>query len=193
MSVSLLRSPQLRPRRRWLVVAMAFALAWLAFVTWGFRTSVLGALPQRTFAAGETVTMRLSPGERMGFYVDERGSPGDRCQAHDQAGRPVPVRTEPGQITLTINNVTWHVLSHLDVPAEGTYQLTCLKNDSTVDARYAVGTPPQARDLVTAAVGGLTCFAAAAATTVVVLVRRNAHRRQLTRTTAPPASGTPPN
>ncbi|KAB2340597.1 hypothetical protein [Actinomadura rudentiformis] len=189
MNVSLLRSPQLRPRRRWFVVAMAFALGWLAFVAWGFHAFVFSALPQRTFAAGETVSMRLDPGERMGFYVDQRGTPGDRCQAYDQSGRPVPVQPETSQVTLTIKSTTWHGLWRLDVPVAGTYRLTCLKNASNADARYAVGSQPQVSDLATAVVGGFTCFGAAAATTIVVLIRRNAHRRQLTQIPA----ATPPH
>jgi hypothetical protein len=175
-------SSEIRPRRLWYVIAALIVVAGLAAAAVIFVRLVVGAGPTRTFGPGETVTVHLSKDPRPGFYVTDAGSPDDRCYARDSAGRQFAAEPISGTATITENGTRWHVLSHLRLPADGTYQVTCPQTAANSDARYGIGTPPGAGQMVgsifAAILIPLAAFAIAIVIIIVVTVRRSSYRRR---------------
>jgi serine/threonine protein kinase len=177
----------LRPRRLWFVVAALILAAGIA--TCVVLLANLGGTgePTRTFAANETATVRLTRDSRPGFYATAIGSPAGRCFARDATGRQIWAKPNSGTESVTIDDTQWYVLSHLDLPADGTYQVGC--TGANADARYGVGTLPEAVTLITtfsiAILVPLAAGAAAIAITIAVAVRRGSHRRRLLAAPAP--------
>jgi hypothetical protein len=180
---------ELRPRRRWLLVPAAILAGGITATILIAISLFSGTSPKRTFVAGETVTIDLTRDPRPGFYVSDEGASTDRCYARDASGRQYEAEHITGTMTITVNGQKWNVLSHIALPANGTYQVTCDKTDANASARYGVGYPPETG----AFVGGilavvlipLISFFAAVGITIVIFVRRNTYRRRLL--TPPPA------
>jgi hypothetical protein len=175
----------LRPRRLWFVVAAMILVAGIA--TCVVLLANLGGTgePTRTFAANETATVRLTRDSRPGFYVTDTDAPG-RCFARDATGRQIWAKPNSGTESVTINDTQWYVLSHLDLPADGTYQVGC--TGANADARYGVGTLPEAVTMIATfsiAILVLLAAGAAAIAITVVAVRRGSHRRRLVAAPAP--------
>jgi hypothetical protein len=184
---------ELRPRRRWLLLPAAILVA-------GAIATVLLALnlvsvihdgaPKRTFTAGQTVTIHLTRDPRPGFYVSDEGAPSDECAARDSSGHVYPATRISGTATITIDGRTWHVLSHVRLPADGTYQVMCADTGANASALYGVGYPPGTGAMVGSIVAlvlvPLFSVSAALVILVVVIVRRNSYRRRLLNTPPPP-------
>ncbi|GLY72956.1 hypothetical protein [Actinoallomurus iriomotensis] len=166
------------------MVAALILVAGLATAAVIFFRLVSGAGPTRTFGPGETVTVHLNKDPRPGFYVTDAGSPDDRCYARDSAGRGFAAEPISGTATITENGTRWHVLSHLRLPADGTYQVGCAPTSASAGVRYGIGTPPGAGrmvgDIFAVILIPMAAFAAAIVIIIVVTVRRSSHRRRLT-------------
>ncbi|WP_329255967.1 hypothetical protein OG417_15470 [Actinoallomurus sp. NBC_01490] len=175
---------EIRPRRLWFLIAALIVVAGLATAAVIFVRLIVGAGPTRTFGPGETVTLHLGKDPRPGFYVTDAGSPDDRCYTRDSTGRQFTAEPISGTATITENGTRWHVLSHLRLPAGGTYQVTCPRTATNSDARYGIGTPPGAGQMVGSIFAviliPLATLAIAAVIIIVVAVRRSSNRRRLT-------------
>ncbi|MFB9834298.1 hypothetical protein [Actinoallomurus acaciae] len=178
---------ELRPRRLWYAIAALILVAGVATAAVIFIRLIAGAGPARTFGPGETVTLHLGKDPRPGFYVTGTGSPDDHCYARDSAGRRFAAEPISGTTTITENGTRWHVLSHLRLPADGTYQVTCPRTAANAGARYGIGTPPETGQMVgkifAVILIPMAALAAATVIIIVVAVRRSSHRRRLA---APP-------
>ncbi|MFI0447009.1 hypothetical protein [Actinomadura sp. 6N118] len=168
----------LRPRRLWYAVVVVLVLAGIANSMVNLVLLMKDGLPQRTFSAGETVTVRLQQNSQPGFYVTSQGSPADRCHALDSGGQQVAAEPASGTTSLSVNGTTWYVLSFLRLQADGNYQLTCPKTGSNASARYGIGTPPKPSAITTPALISLSTFAVAAALGITVFVRRHSYSRR---------------
>jgi hypothetical protein len=184
-------SAELRPRRRWLLVAAAILVAGIIATILIVVDLFTGTAPKRTFAAGETVTINLTRSPRPGFYVSGEQALIDQCYARQPvSGQRYPAKPITGTMSITVNGEKWNVLSRLDLPMDDTYQVTCDANDANAGARYGIGYPPEAVRFV----GGilatvlipLISISAALVITLVVILRRNSHRRRLRATPPPP-------
>jgi hypothetical protein len=168
------------------VIAGVIAVA--GVITGGvlFILVITGAIPDQTFAPGETVTVQLKRHPEPAFYVTDSGSPDDACYAEDQSGQRIDPHRQSTNITVNDNGVQWYLLSRLTLPSDGTYKVTCPVTSTNVTARYAIGTPPDAARVVTMILVPLGSLALALVITIVTVVRRGAHRRRLM---APPPPG----
>ena len=169
----------LRPRRLWFVVAGVIAAAGLITGAVLFILNVTGALPDRTFGPGETVSIQLKRSPEPGFYVTDAGSPDDTCYAQGPSGQRIDPHRMSATVTVNDNDTVWHVLSRLKLPSDGTYQVTCLKTATNAGARYAVSTPPDAVRIATMILIPIGALATALVITIITAVRRNAYRRRL--------------
>jgi hypothetical protein len=180
---------EIRPRRVWFLIAALILVAGPAAAVVILIRLATGAGPTRTFGAGETVTLHLDKNPRPGFYVTDAGSLDDRCHARDPYGRRFEARPISGTAAVTENGVRWHILSHLSLPAGGTYQVACPRTSANAGARYGIGTPPGAGEMVGSIFAVLlipmATFGVAAVITIVVIVRRSSHRRRVSRPPAP--------
>jgi hypothetical protein len=161
------------------VVAGVIAAAGL--ITGGvlFILVVAGAIPDQTFAPGETVTVQLKRHPEPAFYVTDSGSPDDACYAEDQSGQRIDPHRQSTTVTVNDNGVQWYLLSRLTLPSDGSYKVTCPKTATNTNARYAIGTPPDAARIVTMILVPVAALLIALVITIVTAVRRNAHRRRL--------------
>lgn len=175
---SLIPLSSLRPRRLWYAVVVVLVLAGIANSMVNLVLLMKDGLPQRTFSAGETVTVRLQQNPQPGFFVTGQGSLADRCHALDTAGQQVPTEPASGTTSLSVNGTTWYVLSFLRLPADGNYQVTCPNTGSNANARYGIGTPPKPSAITTPALISLSTLAAAAALGITVFIRRRSYSRR---------------
>lgn len=140
---------------------------------------VTGSLPHHTFGPGETVSVPLKRDPQPGFYVTDAGSPDDTCYALGPTGQRIDPHPMSVKETVNDNGTQWHVLSRLRLPADGTYQVTCLKTATNAGARYAMGTPFDAARTIMMILIPVGALLIALVITIVTAVRRNAHRRRL--------------
>jgi hypothetical protein len=140
---------------------------------------VTGALPHHTFGPGETVSVHLKRDPQPGFYMTGAGSLDDTCYALGPTGQRINPHRMSINVTVNENGTQWYVLSQLRLPADGTYQLTCLKTATNAGARYAVGTPLNAGRTIMMILIPVGALLIALVITIVTAVRRNAHRRRL--------------
>ncbi|GAA3170077.1 hypothetical protein GCM10010486_41590 [Nonomuraea roseoviolacea subsp. carminata] len=179
-------SPKLlRPPLWWMWAAWGVALvcvvAGVALFVSGVTTTVNGALPTRTFAAGETASVTVDPAEAPVVYLASATPVQYTCSVTGGDGKGLLARM-PGTMTVTQGSTRWQAILALNVSRKGGYVLQCATVQS-VGARFAVGPSVDAGGLA----GGVAALVLlpgagillALVVTVVVLVRRSSHRKRL--------------
>ncbi|MBP2702693.1 hypothetical protein JOL79_02620 [Microbispora sp. RL4-1S] len=173
-----------RPRLVWVFLAwLLFPVLLVAGVGGAAADPLSGGrdlVPATPFSSGQTMTAGLGPGDRPAVYAAAERPTDVRCEAADDAGRPVRLARPTAAHTISDGGTRWDLLFVMSPPAAGVYQVTCDGEDVT----FGVGRAPAtgAGDLADGlATGGVTApalplvgFLSAVLVTIVVLVRRRA-------------------
>ncbi|NUW40350.1 hypothetical protein HT134_09410 [Nonomuraea rhodomycinica] len=163
-------------------VALVCVVAGVALFAGGVSATVNGALPTKTFAADETVSVTVDPADDPVVYLASATPVQYTCSVTGGDGRGLLARL-PGTMTVTQGTTRWQAILALNVSRTGGYVLKCGTLQS-VGARFAVGPSVDAGGIA----GGVAALVLlpgagillALVVTVVVLVRRSSHRRRLT-------------
>lgn len=178
---------ELRPRRRWFVVAGAVAatgvVAGVLVFALGIVALVKGIpdLGQR-FGNGEPVTVRMSAGETRTIYGTGNTFDVECFSSRASEGR-VTVSRGAYAFSFSSGGPTWHALYEVSVIRPGSYTLVCNGNDSM----FAIGDPPNIGRFFGAIFGSILALVGlpgmgvlgGAIIAIVVGVRRNGHRKRL--------------
>lgn len=188
---------QLRPARKWYVVAGVVAL--LGIVVGGAvgaagMTSVLRNLPDIVAEFDSDAPTDVTLTGRRDWTIYAAGGAGQTigasfatCTVTGAAdGRAVAVRSVSYEFTFNRGDRSWVAVGDFAVPADGTYRVGCV-GESGRPVHYAVGERPELRGFVTGVVGslaaviGLPCLGLFTGGVIglVVAVRRNSHRARL--------------
>ncbi|MQA85954.1 MAG: hypothetical protein GEV03_15335 [Streptosporangiales bacterium] len=184
---------ELRPRRRWYVVAGAIAgvlvLAGVGGFAYGLATAVTEGDLGKRFRAGETVTVRLAPEPQPAIYVAESEGPAPdaECAVTSTSGGNARVSRPDYAFEVTRDGVSWDLRYVIDVTAAGNYQVVCRPSAGDVAATYRIGEAPRMARFFGGLFGGLASLfvlpaigvLAGGVMVAVVAIRRNDHRRRL--------------
>ncbi|MEV0620848.1 hypothetical protein AB0I81_46510 [Nonomuraea sp. NPDC050404] len=141
-----------------------------------------GVAPTRTFASGESVTVRIDPADRPGVFITGDTAVTYDCSISGGPGQARLARTTDAQ-TITAGGAEWEQFLVINAPAKGEYQLTC-SNQGQATVRYGVGGDLSAAvgraaggmfTLIFVPAGGL--LVAIGGTVTVLLLRKRSRRR----------------
>lgn len=200
---------QLRPARKWYIVAGVIAvLGVMAGAGLGIAgvTSVVRELPDivAEFDTGEPASVNLTAGRQWAIYAavgdtgQTIGSHHATCTVAGSAGGKIAVRPVPYEFTFSRAGRSWVAVGEFAVPVDGRYEVSCTSQRGEA-AHYAVGEGPELRGFVTGIVGsvaaliGLPCLGLLVAGVIglVVAVRRSSHRTRLQQAAAADAAADP--
>ncbi|NUW37548.1 hypothetical protein HTZ77_40030 [Nonomuraea sp. SMC257] len=162
-------------------VALVCVVAGVLLFANGVTDTVNGALPTKTFAAGEIVSVTVDPADDPVVYLASATPVEYTCSVTGGDGRGLLARM-PGSMTVTQGSTRWQAILALNVSKAGGYVLKC-GTPQSAGARFAVGPSVGAGGLA----GGVAALfllpgagiLLALVVTVVVLVRRSSHRKRL--------------
>lgn len=186
-SVPYLDPGEIRPRRRWYVIAALVAVVSAVVGGTVLVTGFWKAFPEVKAQSldGSRAVAPLTADRTWGLWIaTNRPVPVEvGCTVTDAGGAPVAIHRPSGETTFSRDGDEWAALYVFDVPRDGTYEFVCDDRDASTRYMYAV-----ARYLDLDSVSGpvtvfalllLGGFAAGGGMAIAVTVRRGRHRRSL--------------
>ncbi|MEU6677933.1 hypothetical protein [Streptomyces sp. NPDC046925] len=196
---------ELRPRRRWFVVAGLIAAVCVGIGIASFvmtLTSTVDSVDDtEAFASGQSVTLRIGPEDDAAIYVRSPFLASAHCEVVSGPTGSVPrVTTPDSTFTVTKGSVEWQRVFVLKADTAGDYGVRC------EDPRGALTFAPGDDADLASFVGGIVVtvvvpllgLLAGAGIAIIVGVRRGRHRRWLEAQAyyggrvAPPGTDAPP-
>lgn len=185
---------ELRPKRRWYVVAVVIGavvvLAGVGGFVYGVVTAATAGGIGERFPVGETATVRLAPQPQPAIYVselDDGHAPSTECTVTSTTGDEVRVTRPSFAFTYTRGGTTWHLRYLVHAPAPGEYRVSCRPTSGNVSTEHAMGQAPRTEQFFGGLFGGLASLfvlpaiglAVGGTLAIVVGTRRSNHRRRL--------------
>ncbi|UQT57972.1 hypothetical protein M4V62_24370 [Streptomyces durmitorensis] len=190
---------QLRPRRRWFVVAGVIAAICVGIGIASFvltLTSTVDSVDDgEAFASGQSVTLRIGPDDHAAIYVRSPFIARAHCKVVSGPSGSAPrVTTPDSSFTVTKGSVEWQRAFVLKTDTDADYRVMC------DDARGALTFAPGDDADLASFVGGIVVtvvvpllgLLAGAGIAIIVGVRRGRHRRWLEAQAYYGYRGTPP-
>lgn len=177
---------QLRPRRRWFVVAAVIAALCVGIGIASFvltLTSTVDSVDDgEAFASGQSVTLRFGPGDDAAIYVRSPFAARAHCAVvSGPAGSEPRVTTPDSTFTVTKDGGEWERAFVLKSKTAGDYRVRC--DDPRGALTFAPGDDADLASfvggIVVTVVVPLLGLLAASGIAIIVGVRRGRHRRWL--------------
>ncbi|MFG1927645.1 hypothetical protein [Cryptosporangium sp. NPDC048952] len=179
-------SRQLRPRRRWYVVAVVIAVLFTAIGIGGFAIGVVTAAKSvpdfdGTYTGNQQSSVQLATGRTYALYVPVDSS--QSCVVDDEVRTVNP----PTTFSFTRGGREWVHLKNLTVVTTGSYDVNCSV------PTYAIGPEPELGKLAggigggIAALIGLPCIGITIGGIIALVtgLRRSSHKKRLNSLSAP--------
>ncbi|MEV8317373.1 hypothetical protein AB0Q95_24705 [Streptomyces sp. NPDC059900] len=177
---------ELRPRRRWFVVAGLIAAVCVGIGIASFvmtLTSTVDSVDDtEAFASGRSVTLRIGPEDDAAIYVRSPFLASAHCEVVSGPAGSVPrVTTPDSTFTVTKGSVEWQRVFVLEADTTGDYGVRC--DDPRGALTFAPGDDADLASfvggIVVTVVVPLLGLLAGAGIAIIVGVRRGRHRRWL--------------
>ncbi|MFD3575381.1 hypothetical protein [Streptomyces sp. NPDC058644] len=177
---------QLRPRRRWFVVAGVIAAICVGIGIASFvmtLTSTVDSVDDgKAFVSGRSVTVRIGPEDDAAIYVRSPFAARAHCEVVSGPSGSAPrVTTPDGSFTVTKGSVEWQRVFVLKSDTAADYRVTC--DDPRGILTFAPGDDADLASfvggIVVTVVVPLLGLLAGAGIAIIVGVRRGRHRRWL--------------
>lgn len=177
---------QLRPRRRWFVVAGVIAAICVGIGIASFVLTLTSAVDSvddgRAFESGQSVTLRIGPDDDAAIYVRSPFVARAHCKVVSGPSGSAPrVTTPDGTFTVSKGSAEWERVFVLKTDTDADYRVTC--DDPRGVLTFAPGDDADFASfvggiVVTVVVPALGLLAASGIA-IIVGVRRGRHRRWL--------------
>lgn len=177
---------QLRPRRRWFVVAAVIAAVCVGIGVASFLLTLTSTVDSveddKAFTSGQSVALRIGPDDDAAIYVRSPFVTRARCEiASGPSGSAPRVTTPESTFTVTKGSVEWKRVFVLKSDTVADYRVTC--DDPRGALTFAPGDDADFASfvggIVVTVVVPLLGLLAGSGIAIIVGVRRGRHRRWL--------------